>query len=170
MEFEWDESKRAANLRKHGIDFLDVSSVFNGSIVTVEDERFDYGEDRFVTFGLLQGQVIVVVHTESEDSIRIISARKATKYEQKPILNKSETDWQRLDTMTDDEIDLTDCPEITPEQFAKAIVRNGLPVNKNKAQVTLRIDNEVLEWFKSQGKGYQTQINSLLRAYMEAHN
>jgi uncharacterized protein (DUF4415 family) len=85
-------------------------------------------------------------------------------------LNKSETDWQRLDAMTDEEIDLSDCPEITPQQFAKAIVRNGLPVNKNKAQVTLRIDNEVLEWFKSQGKGYQTQINSLLRAYMEAHN
>jgi uncharacterized protein len=83
VEFEWDESKRASNLRKHGIDFLDVSSVFNGLIVTVEDERFDYGEDRFVTFGLLQGQVIAVVHTETEDYIRVISARKATKYEQK---------------------------------------------------------------------------------------
>ena len=63
----------------------------------------------------------------------------------------------------------TDCPEVTPAQFAKAVVRHGLPENKNKAQVTLRIDHEVLEWFKSQGKGYQTQINSLLRAYMEAH-
>jgi uncharacterized protein len=82
MEFEWDESKRTSNLRKHGIDFSDVPTVFGGSIVTVEDERFDYGEERFVTFGLLQGQVVAVVHTESEDYIRIISARKATKYEQ----------------------------------------------------------------------------------------
>jgi uncharacterized protein (DUF4415 family) len=82
---------------------------------------------------------------------------------------KSQTDWQRLDAMEDEDIDLSDCPEITPEQFAKAIVRRGLPVAKNKAQVTLRIDSEVLEWFKSQGRGYQTQINSLLRAYMEAH-
>jgi uncharacterized protein (DUF4415 family) len=88
----------------------------------------------------------------------------------KPILNKSETDWERLDAMTDEEIDLTDCPEVTPAQFAKAVVRHGLPVDKNKAQVTLRIDHEVLEWFKSRGKGYQTQINSLLRAYMEAHD
>jgi uncharacterized protein (DUF4415 family) len=88
----------------------------------------------------------------------------------KPISSNSETDWERLDTMTDEEIDFTDCPEITPAQFAKAVVRDGLPVKKNKAQVTLRIDDEVLEWFKSQGKGYQTQINSLLRAYMEAHN
>ena len=83
MEFDWDESKRISNLRKHGIDFLDVPAVFSESIVTVEDDRFDYGEERFVTFGLLQGRIIAIVHTESEDYIRIISARKATKYEQK---------------------------------------------------------------------------------------
>jgi uncharacterized protein len=82
MEFEWDESKRTSNLRKHVIDLSDVPMVFDGSIVTVEDDRFDYGEERFVTFGLLQGHVVAVVHTESEDYIRIISARKATKYEQ----------------------------------------------------------------------------------------
>ncbi len=72
--------------------------------------------------------------------------------------------------MTDEEIDLSDCPEITPEQFAKALVRKGLPQDRKKSQVTLRIDRDVLNWFKSQGKGYQTQINKLLRAYMEAHN
>lgn len=81
----------------------------------------------------------------------------------------SQTDWQQLDAMTDEDIDLSDCPEITPELFAKAVVKKGLPVVKNKAQVTLRIDTDVLEWFKSQGQGYQTQINTLLRAYMEAH-
>jgi uncharacterized protein len=81
MEFEWDESKRTSNIRKHGIDFLDVVTVFDGSIVTVADDRLDYGEERFVTFGLFQGHVIAVVHTESENYIRIISARKATKYE-----------------------------------------------------------------------------------------
>ncbi|MFM6113652.1 MAG: BrnA antitoxin family protein [Sphaerospermopsis kisseleviana] len=85
------------------------------------------------------------------------------------ISSKSQTDWQRLDAMTDEDIDLSDCPEITPELFAKAVVKKGLPVAKNKAQVTLRIDSDVLEWFKSQGRGYQTQINALLRAYMEAH-
>jgi uncharacterized protein (DUF4415 family) len=87
-----------------------------------------------------------------------------------PISSKSETDWERLDKMTDEEIDFSDCPEITPEQFAKAVVRRGLPISKNKAQVTLRVDSDVLEWFKSQGRGYQTQINRLLRAYMEAHH
>ncbi|WP_253276418.1 BrnA antitoxin family protein [Synechococcus sp. PCC 6312] len=72
--------------------------------------------------------------------------------------------------MNDEDIDLSDCPEITPEMFAQAIVRRGLPLTKAKAQVTLRIDRDVLEWFKSQGRGYQTQINQLLRAYMEAHH
>lgn len=71
--------------------------------------------------------------------------------------------------MTDEEIDFSDCPEVTPEMFAKAIVRRGLPTAKDKTQVTLRIDSDVLEWFKSQGQGYQTQINQLLRAYMEAN-
>jgi uncharacterized protein (DUF4415 family) len=137
--------------------------------VTVGDDRFDYREERFVTFGLLQGHVIAVVH-----KVKITSAlfRQGSQpnMSKKPISNKSETDWQRLNTMTDEEIDLSDCPEITPEKFAKAVVRQGLPIEKNKAQVTLQIDSDVLEWFKSHGRGYQTQINSLLRAYMEAHH
>jgi len=83
MEYEWDEAKRLANLRKHGIDFTDVPPVFDGDIVTVEINRYSYGEQRFVTFGLLQGRVIAVIHVEREDCTRIISARKATNYEQR---------------------------------------------------------------------------------------
>jgi uncharacterized DUF497 family protein len=83
MEYEWDEAKCLANLRKHGIDFTDVPVVFDGDTLTVEDNRYSYGEQRFVTFGLLQGRVIAVVHTEREDCTRIISARKARKYEQR---------------------------------------------------------------------------------------
>jgi uncharacterized protein (DUF4415 family) len=86
-----------------------------------------------------------------------------------PTSQNSQTDWQRLDRMNDEDIDLSDCPEITPEQFAKAGVRKGLPAAKRKEQVTLRVDSDVLEWFKLQGRGYQTQINTLLRAYMDAH-
>lgn len=81
MKFEWDSAKRISNLKKHGIDFLDVPEVFEGISVTVEDKRFDYGEERFVTFGLLRGRVVAVVHTEREDCIRVLSARKATRYE-----------------------------------------------------------------------------------------
>jgi len=83
MEFEWDENKRLSNIRNPGIDFVDIPVVFEGDTLTVEDDRFAYGEQRFVTFGLLNGRVVAVVHTEDDDRIRIISARIATKYEQR---------------------------------------------------------------------------------------
>jgi uncharacterized protein (DUF4415 family) len=81
----------------------------------------------------------------------------------------SRTDWTRLEAMDDSEIDLTDCPEITPAEFARGLVRKGLKPATGKTQVTLRIDSDVLRWFKDSGKGYQTRINELLRAYVEAH-
>jgi uncharacterized protein (DUF4415 family) len=64
--------------------------------------------------------------------------------------------------------DLSDIPEITPEEFARAVVRKGLVLQPRKRQLTLRIDEEVLDWFKQQGSGYQTKINAILRAYRNA--
>ncbi len=83
MKFEWDEQKRLINIKKHGIDFVDVPAMFEHDIVTVMDDRFDYGETRYQTLGLLKSRVIMVVHTESETVIRLISARKANKHEEK---------------------------------------------------------------------------------------
>ncbi|NJN98021.1 MAG: BrnA antitoxin family protein [Anaerolineales bacterium] len=88
---------------------------------------------------------------------------------QEATLNKSLTDWERIDAMTDEEIDFSDSPEITPEMFAKAVVRRGLQSRSKKVQLTLRVDSDVVSWFKEQGQGYQSRINALLRAYMEAH-
>ena len=85
------------------------------------------------------------------------------------ISNKSLTDWERLDAQRDADIDLSDTPEITPEMFAKAVIRRGLKPLPRKVQITLRLDSDVLAWFKTQGRGYQTRMNALLRAYMEAH-
>ncbi len=81
MSYEWDEQKRQINVKKHGVDFIDVPEVFDGDIVTIPDERFDYGENRFIVIGILKNMVIVVVYTERGENIRIISARKATKNE-----------------------------------------------------------------------------------------
>lgn len=81
INFEWDEAKRQTNIHKHGIDFVDAPSVFDGVTTTIEDTRYDYGESRFVTLGVLKSHVIVVVHTERAENIRIISARKATRHE-----------------------------------------------------------------------------------------
>lgn len=82
MQFEWDENKRLINIRRHTIDFDDAVVIFDGDIVTVEDDRFDYGEPRFISLGVLRGEVIAVVYTERRDAIRIISARRATRYEE----------------------------------------------------------------------------------------
>ena len=82
MSYEWDEQKRQINLNKHGVDFNDVPVIFDGDIVIIPDERFDYGENRFVVIGGLKSQIVVVAYTERGDNIRIISARKATKNEQ----------------------------------------------------------------------------------------
>lgn len=83
-------------------------------------------------------------------------------------MQQSQTNWKKIDALKDKDIDLSDIPEVSIEKFAKAIVRKGLKPVPKKTQITLRIDTEVLEWFKSQGKGYQTNINNLLKAYVEA--
>lgn len=81
MRFTWSEAKRHANLKAHGLDFVDVPSVLEGVTYTFEDDRFSYGEQRFVTLGLLAGIPVSVVHTESEHEIRVISFRQATSRE-----------------------------------------------------------------------------------------
>lgn len=77
MNFTWDESKRQSNLQKHGLDFADAEKVFNGPLVLFEDKRENYGEQRMIGIGLLDYLVVLMVHVESDDDIRIISMRKA---------------------------------------------------------------------------------------------
>jgi uncharacterized protein len=81
MAFTWSETKRAANLKAHDLDFVDAPRVFEGLTYTFEDDRFSYGEQRFVTLGLLAGIPVSIVHTESDHEIRVISFRQATRRE-----------------------------------------------------------------------------------------
>ena len=69
-------------MKKHGIDFADVWQIYDYDTVMDFDDRFDYGEIRYLTFGILRGSVIVIAHTIVDGIFRIISARKAEKYEQ----------------------------------------------------------------------------------------
>lgn len=80
MTYEWDESKNQINLRKHGLSFEDAESVFDGPCVTFEDDRIDYGEQRFVTLGLL-AERLVIAHTPRGRATRIISMRKGNRRE-----------------------------------------------------------------------------------------
>ena len=81
--FEWDRTKASANLKKHKISFEEASSVFGDPMATtIDDPQVRSAEYRFITIGLsMLGQLIVVVHTDRNDKIRIISARKATRAE-----------------------------------------------------------------------------------------
>jgi uncharacterized DUF497 family protein len=100
MRYEWDERKRKVNLRKHGFDFLDAPRVFRGATLTVADDRHEYGEERFITFGLLRDTVVAIAHTEHPKTIRIISMRKATRHEEKSYF--AQIDY-RLEADSEDE-------------------------------------------------------------------
>lgn len=75
------------------------------------------------------------------------------------------SDLKKLDAIKDEDIDYSDIPPLDESFFEK----NTIELPKSKESITLRLDHEVLEWFKQQGKGYQTRINAVLRTYVKAH-
>lgn len=83
IEFEWDPAKAASNLAKHGVSFPEAATVFIDPLsVRITDPRYSHGEARFAIFGMsIRGRLLAVLHVERDDSIRIISAREATRYE-----------------------------------------------------------------------------------------
>ncbi|WP_423679755.1 BrnT family toxin [Undibacterium sp. WLHG33] len=88
MRYSYDPAKKKSNLTKHGLDFDEAKRVIeSGNTVTFEDNRYDYDEPRFITLGNLDGSIVVIVTTESDSEIRIISMRKADKNEQKIYFN-----------------------------------------------------------------------------------
>lgn len=83
---------------------------------------------------------------------------------------EGQTDWNRLKALPDDEIAITDdAPDTTPDDWANAVAHRGLPLPPRKTQIALRVDEDVLAWFKAQGSGYQTRMNAVLKAFRDAH-
>ncbi len=84
MKLEWDEPKNRANVRKHGLDFVDAVELFRSLLVVEPDLREDYGEQRWIGMGAIRGRTMHVVFTEPDSqTVRIISLRKATSRERK---------------------------------------------------------------------------------------
>lgn len=83
MKLEFDAVKRATTLELRGLDMARAGEVFDGPTLTVEDERRDYGETRYITVGFLDGTMVVLVWTPRDDGYRIISMRKANERERK---------------------------------------------------------------------------------------
>ena len=98
MQFEWDENKRQINIQKHGIDFADAVKIFDGFHIKRKDTRADYGEDRYVTTGLLEGVEITVIYTPRNNKRRIISARRARVSERKEYYEEAEKSGDGLGT------------------------------------------------------------------------
>jgi uncharacterized protein len=88
MKIAFDPVKRAIALQDRGVDFLDAALVFNEPSITTEDVRFEYPERRFLTYGLINGRLMVVVWTPIEDGIRVISMRKCNEREQETFRNR----------------------------------------------------------------------------------
>jgi uncharacterized protein (DUF4415 family) len=172
MHFTWDEAKRRANLVQHGFDCADAPAVFEGPTLTFEDDRFAYGEQRLITLGLLY------VAGWWRSPIRNATMRCALfPCEREPDVSKtsssnvSQTDWARIEAMQDEDIDLSEVPEVTAEQMARAVLRvGGVPVERGKRRVNMFLDAFIVEYFKAKAgeRGYQTLINEALAEYIRS--
>jgi uncharacterized DUF497 family protein len=170
--FEWDDGKSRGNLGKHGIDFEDASEVFYGPIILRQSNRNN--EERWIAIGSLEDRLITVVFTRRADVIRIISARRAGKMKKENIVTrkwgdrrKGKTDWTRFDALTDEDIAkaVANDPDAAPIDIDWSDAVLVIPARKKA--ISIRIDEDVLDYFKSEGEGYQRRINAVLRSYMQ---
>ncbi|MGZ0247428.1 MAG: BrnA antitoxin family protein [Alphaproteobacteria bacterium] len=176
--YEWDEVKNTANDEKHGVRFEEVVPIFAHAIIEKADPRHS-GEPRFVALGrddsgqfftrggmaiaaLFQvgGPAEMAKDTTEPNLVRYESLDEVPKAPKKPRA-KPLTETDRLAAIADDPdaID-TEAPGFWDD--AKIVFP------ENKQQIALRVDADVLAWFRKGGKGYQTRINAVLRSYMEA--
>ena len=149
--FEWDSAKDKENRRKHLLSFEEILDVFDDpAFLEIDDEEHSVFEERFRGIGSIRGIVIITTcFVERGERIRIINARRATAYEE--------------GIAVDDE-----APEITPEQASRArLAHESHPewyrVTPVKQQICIKIDKDVLDALKAEGRGYQTRINKILR-------
>lgn len=177
MDFEWDEDNRKAHLVKHGVDFRDALQMFDGprskpstsapttvKPASTRSARSRNGSTSSPTLGAAQTAASSAREKPmpaSRERITRVPSAEARRL-------KGETDWARIDAMTDDDIAkaVADDPDAPPLDidWTKA----SLVIPPGKDAVTLRLDRDVLDWFRAQGKGYQTRINQVLRVWYEA--
>ena len=169
LQWEWDEDKAALNLAKHGVSFLTAAAIFANAIIERVDDREDYGELRFIALGRVETENYRVAYTwRGDDVVRIITAQKASKNERKSTtVRYSLSEIEARSARGEDRTRL-DAPEAEPltEDFWKH-ARVVMP--RGKTSVHLRLDADIVDWFKAHGKGHLTRMNAVLRAYVDAH-
>ena len=153
----WDERKRLGNVRRHGLDFVGAEAIWDNATVTREDIRRRYGEARFVTFGLLDGEVVV--------SFIPSAAMTFTSFHYVGLRNmKRATTLKRPKTIAARSRD-RDNPPWSEDMLGPSVVRRGRGPQKapTKMSTTIRLDADLLAFFRAKGVGYQTRINDVLR-------
>lgn len=158
MLIAYDAAKRQATLTERGLDFDSAASVFGGLTLDRADTRKEYGEPRYVTFGHLDERLVAIVWTPT------VVGRRIFQCERPMTVSKLVSD-----AILDPE---DDAPELTDEWLAGATVhenavaisRGGRPRKLDpKRPVSLRLSADVLDYFRSTGRGWQTRINETLR-------
>ncbi|CAK0749860.1 conserved hypothetical protein [Gammaproteobacteria bacterium] len=167
MRYTWDENKNIHNIKRHKIAFDDAVRIFEGQTVEQVDDRFEYGEVRVYA-------ISTPIGTTTNGALFQRGRQNPMNEEPtgKMLDSERKTDWERLRSMSDADVHvalLSDNDAVpTDENFWKSAVV-VMPSKKAKEVVTMRIDHDVLEWFR-QERGYQTRINAILVAYMKVHD
>ena len=196
-EFEWDRAKEAANVAKHGISFVAAARVLESG-TTFEFQSDRGGEPRWVAIGIhpTTEKIVAVVYTMREGRYglsrrgghgpmkkkstertsrggrRKQSTEKLVRMTSAELAGMADTsDWERVEELTDADIEraIADDPDAAPV-LDEAFWRNAevLDPRHEKSTITMRVDDDVLDFFKRGGSGYQSRMNAVLRAYVYA--
>ena len=168
IEFTWSETKRAANIKAHGVYLVDAASVF-----TVRRLRLKMTASPTASNASLRWACALAPLFQSyirKTNMKSASSRseKRPSASRKSTTMKSKTDWALLNSPAGDVKPTPEHPETDVKHIVRGLVRKGLKPLLSKASISLRVDQDVLEWFKAQGTGYQTRINTVLRAFRDA--
>lgn len=162
MGYEWDPAKSLKNLAKHGIPLDIVELIFEGPVLARRRDR--RGEERWLAVGSLEGLIVAIAYTKSARAGSGSSAPGGrTDMSAKPTLkSRARAVARKLRDAPDETIDYGDIPPLRADFFKTA----ELLMPAGKDEVSLRLDRDVLEFFRRGGKEYQSRINAVLRAYM----
>ncbi len=178
MAFEWDAAKNAANIAKHGIDFEDAIRIFEGPVLQKADTAVNMAKPA--------SSPSVSLMTASWRSFTPFAPSAAGLYRRgehiavsaKRIVRRTpssrrrgKTDWTRVDAMSDREIEhaAKADPDVAPILDKEWFRTAKLVLPERKVPISLRMDREVVEWFKAHGQRYQSRMNAVLKAYVQAH-
>ena len=173
--FSWDEAKNAANQRKHGVSFDAAKLVFDDPLHVTRQDRIEHGEQRWQTLGMacscywlpIPGKTLTLLQGATQNTFAS-SRRDAPPNRKGKCMSKVPESIRKelaaLAAKPESEIDFSDLPPTTARDWTGAV--RGKFYRPVKQQLTVRVDADVLEWLKSQGSGYQSRLNSILRAAM----